>query len=157
MFIITKRFTRVKAVVSILLLGALLAGLILLTGSCRSRDTETEILSGESNEDRLAYLTELGWQVAAEPVETLHLQLPEDFGDADYAAYQQLQLSQGFDLAPYAGEQVVRYTYAVENYPGRSDAVQLNLYCCKGSVIAGDVIAPGENGFQGPLAFSSAA
>ena len=155
MFIITKRLTKARAVGAVLLLGLLLAGLILLTGAChRSEPEQPQLL--ETNTDRLAYLSELGWQVRAEPVETLHLQLPEDLSGEEYAAYRELQLSQGFDLLPYAGQQVVRYTYAVENYPGRNDPVQLNLYCCDGAVIAGDIIAPGENGFQGPLTFPSA-
>lgn len=152
MFIITKRLTRARAVGCILLLGIFLAGIVLLTGSCQRSEPESPSLL-QSNTDRIAYLAALGWQVGEEPVETLRLQLPEKFSDGEYAAYQELQLSQGFDLTPFAGEQVVRYTYAAENYPGRSDAVQLNLYCCEGSVIAGDVIALGENGFQGPLTF----
>ncbi len=155
MFIITKRLTRAKAVGAVVLLGLVLAGLILLVGGChRSEPEPPQPLT--TNAERLAYLTDLGWQVAEEPLETLHLQLPEDLSCEEHAPYLQLQLSQGFDLLPYAGRQVVRYTYAVENYPGRHDSVQLNLYLCDGAVIAGDVIAPGENGFQGPLTFPSA-
>lgn len=154
MFIITKHLTRAKAVGSVLLLGLFLAGLILLTGACRRDEAEPQPL--QTNADRLAYLAELGWQVAEEPIETLHLKLPEDLSSESYAAYLALQRDQGFDLAACAGRQVVRYTYTVENYPGRTDPVQLNLYCCDGAVIAGDVIAPGENGFQGPLTFPAA-
>lgn len=155
MFIITKRLTRARAVGCVLLLGALLLGLVLLAGACHRSETE-EFVPLESNADRLAYLAELGWQVAEEPVETLRLQLPQEFANTEYAAYQELQLSQGFDLAPYAGKQIVRYTYAVQNYPGHSGAVQLNLYCCDGVAIAGDVMVLGENGFQGPLYFPEA-
>lgn len=155
MFIITKRLTRAKAVGAVLLLGLFLAGLILLTGACH-RDESALPQPITTNADRLAYLAGLGWQVREEPLETLHLQLPEDLSCEEYAPYLQLQLSQGFALLPYAGQQVVRYTYAVENYPGRSDSVQLNLYCCEGTVIAGDVIAPGKEGFRGPLTFPEA-
>lgn len=155
MFIITKRFTRAKAVGSVLLLGICLAGLILLAGAC-DRSEEVAPPSAASNDERLAYLAELGWEVDAEPVETLHLQLPEEFQDTEYDAYNTLQLTQGFDLRKYAGLSVVRYTYAVNNYPDRSDTVQLNLYCCDGIVVAGDVMAPGENGFQASLLFPAA-
>ena len=155
MFIITKRFTRAKAVASVLLLGVFLSGVILLTGACQ-RNEEIAPPSAETNEERLAYLASRGWDVDAEPVETLHLQLPEEFQDTEYDAYNALQLSQGFDLRTYVGMQVVRYTYAVKNYPGRSDPVQLNLYCCEGIVVAGDVMAPGENGFQASLVYPSA-
>lgn len=155
MFIITKRFTRAKAVGSVLLLGICLSGLVLLTGACQ-RSEELSPPCAETNDDRLAYLTQLGWEVESKPIETLHLQLPEEFQDTEYDAYNALQLSQGFDLRQYAGLSLVRYTYVVTNYPGRSDTVQLNLYCCDGVVVAGDVIAPGENGFQSSLTFPAA-
>ena len=38
MFIITKRFTRAKAIVSVLLLGVFLSGMILLTGACQRNE-----------------------------------------------------------------------------------------------------------------------
>lgn len=152
MFIITKRFTRARAVGSVLLLGVFLAGLILLAGACR-RDDGGEAPSAATNAERVAYLTSLGWEVAEEPVETLRLQLPQDFSGTEYESYQTLQLSQGFDLLPCAGQAVERYTYAVTNYPGRSDPVQLNLYCCGGVIVAGDVMALGEDGFQTTLIF----
>lgn len=153
MFIITKRFTRRKAVGSVLLLGFFLTGLILLTGACQRGEEETLPPAGETNEERLAYLEGLGWEVDPEPVETLHLQLPEEFQDTEYDAYNALQLSQGFDLRQCVGMSVVRYTYRVNNYPERSDPVQLNLYCCEGHIVAGDVMALGENGFQTTLLF----
>ncbi|MGM9662882.1 MAG: DUF4830 domain-containing protein [Oscillospiraceae bacterium] len=156
MFIITKRLTRGKAVGAVLVLGGLLMALILLVGGCHRGEEETP-LSAESAADRLAYLAELGWEVESEPVETLRLQLPDSLAGSDYEAYNELQLSQGFDLAAYCGRQVVRYTYTVLNYPGREAQVQLNLYCCDGAVIAGDVMALGADGFQGPLAFPAGA
>ena len=155
MFIITKRFTRAKAVSSVLLLGIFLSGLILLTSACQ-RKSESLPPMGETNEERLSYLLQRGWEVDANPIETLHLQLPSDFQDTEYDAYNALQLSQGFDLREYAGMQVVRYTYAIKNHPSRSDAVQLNLYCCAGMIIAGDVMALGENGFQSSLVYPAA-
>lgn len=153
MFIITKRLTRKKAVGSVLLLGLFLSGLILLTGACQRSEEEPSPPPAETNEQRITYLEELGWVVDAEPTETLHLQLPEEFEGTEYADYNALQLKQGFDLRTCVGMQVVRYTYAVKNYPGRSDPVQLNLYCCEGLIVAGDVMALGENGFQTTLEF----
>lgn len=152
MFIITKRFTRRKAVGSVLLLGLFLSGLILLTGACQRNEEPSSPPLAETNEQRITYLAELGWEVETEPTETLHLQLPEEFEGTEYDDYNALQLKQGFDLRECVGMQVVRYTYAVKNYPDRND-VQLNLYCCDGIVVAGDIMALGENGFQTTLAF----
>lgn len=106
----------------------------------------------ESNADRVAYLEALGWEVDPEPLETLQLVLPEEIGEAD-AAYYELQRSQGFSLSDCAGKQVTRCTFTVRNYPDHPDGVQLNLYTCDGKVVAGDVIASGSDGFQGPLRY----
>lgn len=151
MFIITKRLTRAKAVGGVLLLGALLAGLILLAGACQGEETPPP--AAATNDQRLAYLHSLGWETAEEPLETLRLQLPQTLAGTEYESYQELQLTQGFDLSPYAGKAVERYTYAVRNYPDSGGAAQLNLYCCEGVVIAGDVMLPGENGFQTTLTY----
>ena len=101
----------------------------------------------QKNTDRIAYLQSLGWEVAPEPLETLQLRLPETLPE-NYAAYNQLQLEQGFDLTACCGKALTRYTYAVSNYPGRPEGVQLNLYVCQDLPVAGDVIAPGADGFR---------
>ena len=76
--------------------------------------------------------------MAEEPVTTLQFLLPSRL-KGDYVAYNELQKQQGFDLEACCGKQVTRYTYAVSNYPGRPDGVQLNLYVCEES-------APGLTG-----------
>ena len=137
------------AVAAVLLLGAVLVGVILWVRGCTGE--KTQVL--ENAEDRLAYLSSLGWEVDPEVVETLHLRLPDTLEGTEYESYNETQLSQGFDLSACCGKQITRYTYRILNYPdGRTD-VQLDLYLCDGLVVAGDVIALGENGFSGPLAF----
>ncbi|MBE6990327.1 MAG: DUF4830 domain-containing protein [Ruminococcaceae bacterium] len=137
--------------------GALLilaAAVSFLLAGClgRSGETDSPPTAAATEDERLAYLTELGWQVKPEPVETLVLQLPENVA-ASYGDYAALQEAQGFDFVRLGGKTVQRYTYAVENYPGYEGPVQLNLYVCDGVVAGGDVIAPGENGFLRELAF----
>ena len=80
------------------------------------------------------------------------LELPEEL-TGSYAAYNELQLAQGFDLRDYLGQGVSRWTYQVQNYPDRPEDVQLNLYLCEDRPIAGDIIAGGEGGFQGTLRY----
>lgn len=152
MFIVTRRFTRAKAVAFVLLLGSLIATLILLARGCQSEEEEPA-QSLSTNAERIAYLQSLGWEVAEDPVETLHLRLPEKLRETEFEEYNEAQKEQGFDLTPYCGEQVTRYTYCVKNYPDISDGVQLNLYCCGGTVIAGDVISMGKDGFTALLAY----
>lgn len=151
MLIWTTKFSRKKAVLSILLMGVVMAVLIILTGQLKSGQTaDTPVLS--DNAQRVAYLQSLGWDVAEEPLETLQFLLPETL-EEPYLSYNQLQLSQGFDLTACCGKQVERYTYEVYNYPDHEDGIQLNLYVCEGSPVAGDVCYLGTNGFQRTLVY----
>ena len=56
-------------------------------------------------------------------------------------------------MTPYCGKQLSRYTYTVTNYPNRQDGVQVNLYLYENRPVAGDILCPGEDGFQETLAF----
>ena len=146
MLIVTTRLTRKKAALAVILLGAVLAGVIILVGRI-SAPQEEPLPQLADNQQRVDYLLSLGWEVEPEPLETLQFLLPESL-EEPYLTYNQLQLTQGFDLTACCGKQVTRYTYAVCNYPDRPDGVQLNLYVCQQLPVAGDIIAPGADGFQ---------
>ena len=151
MMILTTRFSRKKAVCTVILFGAVMALLIVLTG--RLPEEEASSLPRLiSNEDRVAYLTSLGWQVENEPLETLQFLLPEIL-EEPYLSYNTLQMAQGFDLRDCCGKQLSRYTYTVTNYPDRSAGVQANLYICEEHPVAGDIFCPGSNGFQATLVY----
>jgi len=147
MMIWTARFSRKRAVLAVAAMGVVMTVLLLLTG--RAPETE-EISLLRTNEERVAYLRELGWEVEPEPVESLQFLLPETL-EEPYLSYNALQLPQGFDLGACCGKQVVRYTYTVTNYPDRPEGVQVNLYLCEDRAVAGDVFCPGAGGFQRPL------
>ena len=151
MLIWTARFSKKKAVCTVIIAGLVMALLIVLTG--RMPDSEpAQQPELTTNEERVSYLDSLGWQVAPEPVETLQFLLPAQL-EGTYLAYNELQLTQGFDLTPYCGNQLSRYTYTVTNYPNRQDGVQVNLYLYENRPVAGDILCPGEDGFQETLAF----
>lgn len=105
-----------------------------------------------TEEQRQSFLTELGWSVSSVPIETLDLQLPQQW-DGEWKDYVSLQTEQGLPFADYSGQQVRRYTYTVGNYPGVENGVQINLYVCGEQLIGGDVISLGENEFQSGLLF----
>ena len=149
MFIVTTRLTRKKATLAIILLGMVLA-LVLVLVSHITTGGGSSLPRLENNSQRIAYLQSLGWEVAPEPLETLQFLLPPQL-EEPYLTYNQLQLSQGFDLSAGCGKQVSRYTYAVTNYPGRSEGVQANLYICEDLPVAGDLCCPGAAGFQESL------
>ena len=151
MLIWTARISkRAKAALAVILAGVLLAVVLLLMG--RSDDGQAAQWQLTTNEDRVAYLESLGWQVEPEPVETLQFLLPEKL-EEPYLTYNELQDSQGFDLSACCGKQVARYTYTVTNYPGRPEGVQANLYVCEGQPVAGDILCAGADGFQDTLVY----
>ena len=151
MFIWTAKFSRKKAAAAVILLGAAMMALILLVG--RTPEEPAEPLPKlTNNEERVAYLQSLGWEVEPEPVETLQFLLPEEL-DEPYRSYNELQLSQGFDLSECCGKHVSRCTYTVTNYPGQARGVQANLYICEDLPVAGDVCSSGARPFQEPLLF----
>jgi hypothetical protein len=148
MLIVTTRFSKKKAVLTVIAVGAVMALLVILASVFPGSDGGQPRLSG--NAQRISYLQSLGWEVEPDPLETLQFLLPETLAEP-YLTYNRLQKEQGFDLTDSCGKQVTRYTYAVTNYPDRPQGVQLNLYVCEEQPIAGDVCCPGADGFQEAL------
>lgn len=151
MLIWTTRISKKTAVFAVILLGLVIAAAIFLAGRGESLDDSTAPQL-TTNEERVAYLQSLGWEVLPEPVETLQFLLPETL-EEPYLSYNELQDSQGFGFDACCGKQVARYTYTVSNYPGRSDGVQANLYICEGSPVGGDIFCAGSDGFQATLVY----
>ncbi len=149
MFIVTAKVPKRRP----LLLGALAILALLLAALCASRGRAgADGERVETDEERIAYLAALGWEVAPEPIETLSLTLPETL-EEPYRSYNELQLRQGFDLTPYLGNTLERSSYTVTNHPAHPDACQADLYVYRGEVVAGDIICTGANGFIATLEF----
>ncbi|MBR7112146.1 MAG: DUF4830 domain-containing protein [Clostridia bacterium] len=100
----------------------------------------------KTNEDRITFLREFGWEVVGEPVEDTTVTIPAEF-DKVFGAYNELQRRQGLDLSPYASRTVERYTYAVTNYEGYDGTVLANLLIWRGRVIGGDICSAEAGGF----------
>ena len=99
-----------------------------------------------SNEDRVSFLSQYGWQVNQDPLVTEELTIPKEM-DESYDEYLELQTAQGFDLTKYAGKRVKRYTYEITNYPSGETGVQANLLIYRDKVVGGEVLSPQMNGF----------
>ncbi len=153
MFIRSFTLTRKKAVILVLLLGVVLSAAILFASYTARTDDYGEPFEPilmHTDSQRRSYLEDVGWSVSGNAVETLDLILPDPLS-REYLQYNALQLQQGMDLRPYAGQQICRYTYCVDNYPGLESGVQANLYVCEGQLIAGDIFYAGADGFSAPL------
>ena len=81
MFIYTAKLNRKRAVLAVLILAAVLIAVILLAGSRDQSRAEAAALSAvvRTNEERVAYLEGLGWQVEAEPLEVQQIVIPKKF------------------------------------------------------------------------------
>ena len=99
-----------------------------------------------SNEDRVAFLAQFGWEVEETPAEETTVTIPREF-DKIFAAYNELQRKQGLDLSLYSGKTVERYTYTVKNYEGYDGTVLANLLISRGRVIGGDICSADPTGF----------
>ena len=108
----------------------------LLGGDSQAADTSAPLAAG--NDARVDFLKSFGWEVAASPVESNQVRIPEE-ASAVYQRYNKLQQSQGFDLTDYAGKQVMRFVYKVNNYPGATEPVYATVLIYKNRVIGGDI------------------
>ena len=104
-----------------------------------------------SNEDRIDYLTDYGWDVSPEPVAVQELLIPTEM-DESYQDYLTLQTQQGFDLEKYAGKRLKRYTYELYNYPSGESGIQANLLLYRNTVVGGEILSPRLDGFLHGLA-----
>ncbi len=153
MFVVSMKMTRRKTI-ALLFLG-LMVGIWAATAICASdpfADTIAKVtsytdLSAEDNEARIAFLAQFGWEVDREPIEVVNVAIPTEF-NAVYQQYQLLQKEQGFDLLPYRGKAVKRWSYQVLNYPNAEPYVKANLLIYEGKIIGGDVCSTQIDGFM---------
>ena len=140
MFIVTARLPKKRllaaSAAALCCVFAVLAFTLTLGG--RAVAASAEVKNVKTNDDRLAYLSGLGWQVSPQPLATEELLIPEEFGES-YQGYLKLQADQGFDLTQYRGKRVKRYTYQLTNYPAQDEPVQVALLIYRGKVVGGQV------------------
>ena len=136
MFVMTTRVNKKKIFGLLAACAAAILLLILLLGGGES--TPTAAPSIATNDGRVQFLKDFGWEVAASPVESGQVRIPETQSEL-FDRYNTLQKSQGYDLSAYAGKTVMRYVYKITNYPGATDPVYATLLVYKDQVIGGDV------------------
>ena len=137
MLVMTAKVDIKKIVIILIAAAALIIGVILLAGG--ERDAQpTAAPSLATNEGRVKFLTDMGWDVVVSPAETSQVKVPAEDSDI-FQRYNALQKSQGYDLSKYAGKKVMRYVYVIKNYPGATDPVYATLLVYKDQIIGGDV------------------
>lgn len=152
MFVYSFRASTLKFFALLLLAAGALTALIIFVPAYEGdpySDTVAKISYAdiETNEDRIAFLSQFGYKVSSEPIESVELTLPDDF-DRVFSGYNELQKAQGLDLGKYKGKTVTRYTYEVIGYPGHEEEkIYANLIIRKDRVIAGDICSADPSGF----------
>ncbi|MDR1736594.1 MAG: DUF4830 domain-containing protein [Oscillospiraceae bacterium] len=152
MFIVTAKLTKKRLVGAIVVAGAILIAVIVLIASNNRADAANvgAVKNIKTNDDRVAYLMSLGWDVSGEPVDTQEVLIPGQW-DEVLENYETLQSDQGMSLEKYKNKRVTRYTYQVLNHPSGESQVYACLLVYKNRVIAGDIQSYALDGFMESL------
>ena len=136
MMVMTAKVDMKKVMLGLAAVAALVLALILLLGG--NSTTETAAPAASSNDGRVKFLTDFGWDVTTSPAESSQVKIPEETSEV-FDRYNALQKSQGYDLSKFAGKKVMRYVYKINNYPGATEPVYATLLVYKNEIIGGDV------------------
>jgi len=131
------------ALVAVIVVAAAVPG---MGAEAVGADGEINYSKIKTNEDRIEFLRQFGWEVSPEAVESEQVTIPSNF-DKIFAGYNEIQKRQGLDLTKYKGKTMMRYTYDVTNYPNYEGKVQVNMLVYRGKVVGGDVCSADVNGF----------
>ncbi len=106
-------------------------------------------LKASTQDERVTFLSQFGWEVDLEPIEVREVIIPTEF-DETYSAYNKIQTANGFDLTAYQGVRVKRWTYRVKNYTGyeNQECIHANILVYEGLVVGGDVCSVELDGFM---------
>ena len=137
MMVMTAKVNLKKVMIALAAVAALIVALILLLGG-GGDSTETAAPAASSNDGRVKFLTDFGWEVTTSPTESSQVKIPESTSKV-FDRYNALQKSQGYDLTEFAGKKVMRYVYKINNYPGATEPVYATLLVYKNQIIGGDV------------------
>ena len=138
MMVMTAKVDLKKILLVIAAVAALIFGAILLLGNDRETAQTAATGTASGNDGRVQFLKDFGWEVTTSPVQSGQVRIPEETSQV-FDRYNTLQKSQGYDLSAYAGRQVMRYVYRLNNYPGATEPVYATLLIYKDQVIGGDV------------------
>ena len=144
----TLKFFGVIALTLVILITAIAVGQSGVLAA--SADAKINFGGIETNDERIAFISQFGIDVSGESKESVSFTVPENF-DTVIAGYNELQRSQGLDISKYRNKKVTRYTYEIDGYGDYDGVVYVNLIMYKNTVIACDVSSADPTGFVEPL------
>jgi hypothetical protein len=100
----------------------------------------------KSDADRREFLCQFGLEATLDEATEVEVTIPSEF-DKVFAAYNELQREQGFDLSKYRKKTVTRYTYTLKNFENEEGTVYVNLIIYRNRVIGADICSADVSGF----------
>lgn len=152
MFLMTARVSRRRLMAAAAGIIALIAGLVFFFRRPEAAGPVSAAPSpvrAGTNENRVKFLRDLGWEVDETPAEAMQVRIPREPGEV-FDRYNALQKSQGYDLSGLAGKTVMRYVYRVQG--GDPDPVLATLLVYRDKVVGGDVTDTAPDGKMQGLA-----
>ncbi len=152
MFVFSVRANKPKLIAALCALLVIIVCLFFfVSGKDNPVTNDGEISAKASNEaERIAFLSQFGWEINEDPVEVSEVIIPSEFNDT-YSAYNELQKKQSMDLEAYKGQRVKKWVYEVKNYPdypADSDCIRATILVFDGMVIGGDISSIEVDGFM---------
>jgi len=139
------KLTKGKVLVAVCMI---LVPLLIFSATYLKKNSQSAIsVEAKTKAQRIAFLKQFDWQVEGGSETVKDTVIPSEF-DNVYKAYNNIQLSQGFDLQKHKGERVKLYNLKVNNYPQNSEYVFATLLVKNGEIIGGDIHSTELNGFM---------
>lgn len=147
MLIMTAKVNKRNLFIGIAAVIVAIIALIALTGgdSEPTGPSKNTAVLMDTNDARVKFLLDLGWEVTTSPTESMQVRIPRESNEV-FDRYNELQKSQGYDLSKYAGKTVMRYVYRIENYPNATEPVYATLLVYRDQLIGGDITNSGPAG-----------
>lgn len=131
-----------KTIFTVLFIALAVLAVILFVRNLTSDDS----IILETEQQRQEFLSSMGWQVSAEPIDIREVMIPSEWNEV-FSQYNAIQMQQGFDLDDFRGKSVTIYTYEVYNYENKPENMIANLMVYDGRLIGGDVSCTELGGF----------
>lgn len=141
------RFSKKRAIAILITIALVIAAVILAFPEKNAEPASAPLFSAGSEEERIAYIRSLGYDVSGNSCVSRDVVIPQVFDDV-YENYNELQLRCGFDLSKYKGRQVRLYTYSLSGYPGFDDDVMCDLLVLGDKVVGGNIYTAALDGFM---------
>ena len=139
MLIMTTKVDKRKLLIAAIAVVAAIALLAALGGGDSAPTASVSTApAADTNDARVKFLTDLGWEVTPSPTESGEIRIPKA-GDQVFDRYNELQKSQGYDLNKYAGKKVMRYVYQINNFPDAKEPVYATVLVYRDRIIGGDI------------------